>query len=124
VRIVCLPGDGSGPEVTAAAARVLAARQKAPLARDAFASLLPGVPPRRLTDRGSFYRVTAAGEVGTVRRVIEATVRAPAGLDAELVTWRPIGEIELDEQPAGDSRLSRTQPTPAAKPPKTIKRDA
>jgi len=78
----------------AAAARVLAARRKTPLARAAFAALLPDVPPRRLTDRGSFYRVTAAGEVGTVRRTIEATVRAPAGLEASVVAWRPIAEAD------------------------------
>jgi len=78
----------------AAAARVLAARRKTPLARAAFAALLPDVPPRRLTDRGSFYRVTAVGEVGTVRRTIEATVRAPAGLEASVVAWRPIAEAD------------------------------
>jgi general secretion pathway protein K len=87
----------------AAAARVLAARQKGPLARDAFPALLPGVPPRRLTDRGSFYRVIAEGEVGTVRRAIEATVRAPAGLDAEVVSWRPIGEDERSVVSSGES---------------------
>jgi len=83
----------------AAAARVLAARREAPLARESFASFLPGVPTRRLTDRGSLYRVTAIGEVGTVRRAIEATVRAPAGLEAEMMTWRPIGADELQDDP-------------------------
>jgi hypothetical protein len=39
--------------------------------------------------------VIAEGEVGTVRRAIEASVRAPAGLEPEVVTWRPIGEDEL-----------------------------
>ena len=83
----------------AAAARVLAARREAPLARESFASFLPGVPTRRLTDRGSLYRVTAIGEVGTVRRAIEVTVRAPAGLEAEVMTWRPIGADELQDDP-------------------------
>jgi general secretion pathway protein K len=91
----------------AAAARVLAARREAPLARESFASFLPDVPARRLTDRGSLYRVTAIGEVGTVRRAIEVTVRAPAGLEAEVMTWRPIGEdasrrsLETDARSVG-----------------------
>ena len=78
----------------ATAARVLAARRRGPLARAAFATLLPEVPSRRLTDRGTFYRVIAVGEVGAVRRTLEATVRAPAGLEAEVVAWRPMAEGE------------------------------
>jgi general secretion pathway protein K len=87
----------------AAAARVLAARREKPLARETFATLLPDVTARRLTDRGSLYRVTAVGEVGDVRREVEAVVRAPRGLEAEVTRWRPVGEDEGD-------RLSRSAP--------------
>ena len=76
----------------AAAARVLAARRRGPLARETFRTLLPDVPLRRLTDRGSFYRVVSVGEVGDVRRAVEATVRAPMGLAPAVVAWRPIPE--------------------------------
>jgi general secretion pathway protein K len=79
----------------AGAARVLAARRQEPLARETFSTLLPDVPPRQLTDRGSFYRVIALGEVGAVRRGIEAMVRAPAGLEAEVVAWRPLPEAKF-----------------------------
>lgn len=88
--LVALAGPG-------AAARVLAARRQAPLARETLAALLPDVPPRRLTDRGSFYRVIAQGEVGDVHRAIEATVRAPAGLEGEVVAWRPVGDDEASD---------------------------
>jgi hypothetical protein len=42
--------------------------------------------------------VTAVGEVGTVRRTIEATVRAPAGLEASVVAWRPIADDQEPDQ--------------------------
>jgi hypothetical protein len=78
----------------AAAARVLAARRDGPLSRETMRALMPGVPAARLTDRGSFYRVVAAGEVGEIRRGVEAVVRAPAGLEPEVVAWRPLPDAE------------------------------
>lgn len=76
----------------AGAARVLAARRDRPLDRAAMRALLPDVPPARLTERGSFYRIVADARVGDVRRVVEAVVRAPAGLEPELVAWRPVAD--------------------------------
>jgi len=85
----------------AAAARVVAARRAGPLGRETFRTLLPDVPARRLTDRGSFYRIVSAGQVGEVRRVVEATVRAPAGLEAEVVAFAPAADVVGDGMAQG-----------------------
>src|SRR6266478_3677484 len=63
------------------------------LAAEDIAALLPGTTDSvrlALTPRGQHYMVRAVGGVGAVRRTVEATVSAPAGVESEVVAWRTV----------------------------------
>src|SRR5881296_4103625 len=71
--------------------RLLAARRRGAIAAEDVAALLAGAPDTvrlALTPRGQHYAVRAVGGVGTVRRTVEATLSAPAGLEPEIVASR------------------------------------
>jgi len=70
----------------AAVERVLSARGDHPVA-DADLTALSG--DARLTTRGQYYRVQALAGVDALRRGVEATLAAPAGVEPDVVTWRP-----------------------------------
>lgn len=70
--------------------RVLAARQGAPIDDARLEELVPGTTRPRFTSRGLHYTVRAVGSVGEVRRAVEATLEAPAGLDATVRSWRAL----------------------------------
>ena len=70
--------------------RVLAARQGAPIDDARLEELVPGTTRPRFTARGLHYTVRAVGSVGEVRRAVEATLAAPAGLDATVRSWRAL----------------------------------
>jgi general secretion pathway protein K len=71
--------------------RLLAARARDALGTDDIAALVPDAPDAVrlvLTPRSSHYTVRAVGAVNAVRRSIEATVAAPAGVEPDVVAWR------------------------------------
>lgn len=68
--------------------RLLSARANRPLA-DGDVSALAADQRARLVTRGQYYRVRAVAGVDALRRGVEATLAAPAGVDPEVVTWRP-----------------------------------
>ena len=77
----------------AAVDRLLAERARRPLAAEDSAALLPDAPDAVrlvLTPRGQRYTVRAVGGVGAVRRAVEATLAAPAGVEPEIVAWRAV----------------------------------
>ena len=77
----------------AAVDRLLAARGRGPLAAEDIAALLPDAPSAvrlALTPRGQHYSVRAVGGVGAVRRIVEATLAAPGGVEPEIVAWRAV----------------------------------
>src|SRR2546422_3224596 len=77
----------------AAGGRLLAARGGDPLPPGDSAALLSGTADSvrlAITPRGQHYMVRAAGGVGAVRRTVEATVSAPAGVESEVVAWRTV----------------------------------
>ena len=77
----------------AAVDRLLAERARRPLAAEDSAALLPDAPDAVrlvLTPRGQHYTVRAVGGVGAVRRAVEATLSAPAGVEPEIVAWRAV----------------------------------
>ena len=77
----------------AAVDRLLVARGRRPLAAEDIAAQLPGTTDSvrlALTPRGQHYMVRAVGGVGAVRRTVEATVSAPAGVESEVVAWRTV----------------------------------
>jgi general secretion pathway protein K len=77
----------------ARADRVLAARARGPLDADAIAALLPELPAgirQLLAPRGQRYRVTVTAEVGGEIRRVEATLWAPAGVEPQIIGWRPV----------------------------------
>jgi general secretion pathway protein K len=76
----------------AAVDRLLGARARGPITDDQLAALLPDAPTAvrtALATRGQRYAVRARAGVGRVRRAVEATVWAPAGVDPVVVAWRP-----------------------------------
>jgi general secretion pathway protein K len=73
----------------ATAERILVVRERRPLGAPEFRTLLPGVPPHRLTARGRHYTVRAVAGVADARRGVEATLSAPPGLEPRIVAWRP-----------------------------------
>jgi len=90
----------------AAVGRLLAARARGPLD---LAAVLPDAAPtvrQALTDRGQYYTVRAVAGVDELRRGVEATLSAPAGVDPVIVAWRPfvpsagLGQHDSDSQNA------------------------
>ena len=64
-----------------------------PLAAEDIAALLLATTDSvrlALTPRGQHYTVRAVGGVGAVRRTVEATVSALAGVEPEVVAWRTV----------------------------------
>jgi general secretion pathway protein K len=76
--------------------RLLAARARGPLDADRLAALLPdrAAARRLLVPRGQHYTVRVVAGVGRIRRAAKAVVWAPAGLDPEIVSWRPLPSAE------------------------------
>ena len=73
--------------------RLLAARERGAIAAEDIAALLSGATDSvrlALTPRGQHYAVRAVGGVGAVRRTVDATVSAPAGVEPEVVAWRRV----------------------------------
>ena len=90
---------------TAAVERVLAARERAPLDTDALAALLPDMSAEQrtlLVPRGQRYTARVVATVGTVRRVVEATLWSPAGAQVEVVAWRPLSGSPIADEPERD----------------------
>jgi general secretion pathway protein K len=82
----------------AAVDRLLVRRGRAPIdPREDLAALFPALTDPahttlrgRLTARGGYYTVRVRAGVGEARRTAEATLWAPAGIDPEVVAWRPL----------------------------------
>ena len=73
--------------------RLLAARRRGAIVAEDVAALLPDAPYAvrlALVPRGQHYTVRAVGGVGALRRTVEATVSAPAGVEPEIVAWRAV----------------------------------
>jgi len=68
--------------------RILSARADRPLA-EADVTALVSDEGARLTTRGQYYRVRALAGVDALRRGVEATLAAPAGVEPAIVAWRP-----------------------------------
>src|SRR5439155_246030 len=72
----------------AAVDRLLAARGGGAIAAEDVAALLPDAPGAVrlvLAPRGQHYTVRAVGGVGALRRTVETTLSAPAGVEPEIV---------------------------------------
>jgi len=69
--------------------RVLSARADRPLADDDVTALVASDRRGQLVTRGQYYRVRALAGVDALRRGVEATLAAPAGVEPEVVSWRP-----------------------------------
>src|SRR5437867_1703841 len=77
----------------AAVDRLLAARGGGAIAAEDVAALLPDAPGAVrlvLAPRGQHYTVRAVGGVGALRRTVETTLSAPAGVEPEIVSWRAV----------------------------------
>jgi len=73
--------------------RLLAARRRGAIVAEDVAALLPDAPYAvrlALVPRGQHYTVRAVGGVGTLRRTVETTLSAPAGVEPEIVAWRSL----------------------------------
>jgi type II secretory pathway component PulK len=74
----------------AAVDRLLAARARAPIGDDDVDALLGDAAARPLlVTRAQYYAVRVVSGVGEIRRGVEATVWAPAGVAPTVVAWRP-----------------------------------
>ncbi len=73
--------------------RLLAARRRGAIVAEDVAALLPDAPYAvrlALVPRGQHYTVRAVGGVGALRRTVETTLSAPAGVEPEIVAWRSL----------------------------------
>jgi len=73
--------------------RLLAARRRGAIVAEDVAALLPDTPYAvrlALVPRGQHYTVRAVGGVGALRRTVETTLSAPAGVEPEIVAWRSL----------------------------------
>jgi len=73
--------------------RLLAARSRGAIVAEDVAALLPDAPYAvrlALVPRGQHYTVRAVGGVGALRRTVETTLSAPAGVEPEIVAWRSL----------------------------------
>ena len=73
--------------------RLLAARRRGAIVAENVAALLPDAPYAvrlALVPRGQHYTVRAVGGVGALRRTVETTLSAPAGVEPEIVAWRSL----------------------------------
>jgi general secretion pathway protein K len=94
----------------AAVERLLAARARGPLGDEELTALLADVPAalrQALTPRGQRYTVRATAGVGEVRRGVEATLWAPAGIDPEVVAWRTFVPGSEPDDSAGTRERGR-----------------
>ncbi len=73
--------------------RLLAARRRGAIVAEDVAALRPDAPYAvrlALVPRGQHYTVRAVGGVGALRRTVETTLSAPAGVEPEIVAWRSL----------------------------------
>ena len=76
----------------AAVERLLAARARGSLEADEVSALLPETPAATralLAPRGQRYPVRVTAGVDELRRGVDALLAAPAGVEPEIVGWRP-----------------------------------